>query len=237
MRRLDGVPRIHLSEIDSTSLEAARRPPPAWLRADRQTAARGRRGRPWRSPAGAFAASLVDAPPGRPADHALRTFVASLALRDALEELGIGDLALKWPNDLLLGGRKLAGILLEAPRPGLLIVGIGVNLGVPPAPDSLEEDALEPAGLGGAVLPAALMNALAEAYATREHQLVTESFAATRTDWIAHAARLGERITVRTMTEVRTGVFEDIDEAGHLVLGASDGRRTIPAADVFFEAA
>ncbi|MEM8788325.1 MAG: biotin--[acetyl-CoA-carboxylase] ligase [Pseudomonadota bacterium] len=114
-----GWGRLEIATTDSTNAEAARRlaetDPPFWLRADRQTAARGRRGRAWAMAAGNFAASAVLTPPGGPAAAALRSFTASLALAEAFEALGVARdaLALKWPNDVLLDGGKVAGILLE----------------------------------------------------------------------------------------------------------------------------
>ena len=192
------VPVLWLDTVDSTSLEAARRDPPLWVAACQQTAARGRRGRAWGMAPGNFAASLACRPPGGPADHALRAFVASLALHDALAGLGVADLSLKWPNDVLHRGGKLAGILLEAPRPGLLVVGVGVNLAAPPPPAALEPAAMPPAALDGTIRPVALMDRLAPAYAAREAQLARVGFRRLRDDWLAHAARLGDTITART---------------------------------------
>ena len=142
----EGVDRIHLAETDSTSAEAARRASdrPTWILADRQTAARGRRGRAWSMPQGNFAASLAWRPGGTPADHALRSFVAALALHDALTAFGVRDLSLKWPNDVLLAGAKLAGILLEGSGDGRLILGIGVNLVIAPDAAALEPRAVRP---------------------------------------------------------------------------------------------
>jgi BirA family transcriptional regulator, biotin operon repressor / biotin---[acetyl-CoA-carboxylase] ligase len=135
----EGVGRRVLAETDSTMAEATRIAPglggPEWILALRQTAARGRQGRAWAMPEGNFAASLVMRPACGPAEAALRSFVAALALRDAFVAAGVaeGDLALKWPNDVLLWGGKVAGILLESLSDGRggvahLVVGIGVNL-------------------------------------------------------------------------------------------------------------
>ena len=136
-----GVDRVILEEVDSTSLEATRRAPtvPTWIMARKQTAAKGRRGRAWSMPPGNFAASFAWRPGGDPARMALRSFTASLALHDVLTAMGAAGLSLKWPNDVLLNERKLAGILLEAPQPGLLILGIGVNLTAAPDPALLDE--------------------------------------------------------------------------------------------------
>ena len=235
-----GVDRVVLAETDSTSLEAARRAParPTWIMAERQTAARGRRGRSWAMPPGNFAASLVWRPSGDAASHALRSFAASLALHDALTGMGVAGLSLKWPNDVLLDDGKLAGILLESPAPGLLILGIGINLIAAPDAAALEPGAVAPISLlsatGLRVTPQAMLDALAPAFATREAQLSTHGFAPIRTDWLRHAARMGETITARTMTDTHTGTFDDVDATGQLVLGTATGPRHIPAADIFF---
>jgi BirA family biotin operon repressor/biotin-[acetyl-CoA-carboxylase] ligase len=123
--------------------EGARQAPslsgPTWICALEQTAARGRRGRAWANPPGNFAASLVLRPEGAPGHAALRSFVAALALRDAFLAAGAPEaaLSLKWPNDVLLNGGKVAGILLESIGAGgridSLIIGIGVNLAAAPA--------------------------------------------------------------------------------------------------------
>ena len=112
-----------LAEVDSTLNEAARRfdtlRGPTWILALHQTAARGRRGRDWRHPAGNFAATFVLPGPLQPATAALRSFVASLALYDAFAAATgrPGSFALKWPNDVLLNGGKVAGMLLETIGP------------------------------------------------------------------------------------------------------------------------
>src|SRR5688572_29433637 len=113
-----GVRREVFAELDSTNAEALRRAAtgdagPLWILTRAQTAARGRRGRAWASPPGLFAATLLMLPPATGEGAALRSFVAALGLFDALvAATGRPELfALKWPNDVLLEGRKLAGIL------------------------------------------------------------------------------------------------------------------------------
>ncbi|WP_425098419.1 biotin--[acetyl-CoA-carboxylase] ligase [Tropicibacter sp. S64] len=239
----DGYGRRVLAEVDSTSAEGARiagaLAGPEWILGLRQTAARGRRGRPWVNPPGNFAASLVLRPQEPPEVMALRSFVASLALYDALEALA-GDasgLALKWPNDVLLHGGKLAGILLESVA-GHLVIGIGVNLIAAPGVDQVEPGAVAPVSLlaetGKRVLPEQMLEALAAAYAVREVAFVTYGFGPIREAWLSRAARLGEEITARTGTQVFRGTFETVDESGNLVLKTSEARRAIAAADVFF---
>ncbi|MEM9795104.1 MAG: biotin--[acetyl-CoA-carboxylase] ligase [Pseudomonadota bacterium] len=236
----EGVDRLVLPTTDSTSLEAARLAPqvPTWILAQEQTAAHGRRGRAWSMPRGNFAASLAWRPGGGPAERALRSFVASLALHDALTAMGVAGLSLKWPNDVLLEGGKLAGILLESPKDNLLVLGIGINLIAAPEAADLETGALSAVSLlkatGLRVTPEEMLDALAPAFATREAQLVTHGFAPIRTAWLDRAARLGDRITARLMNDTITGVFETVDAEGHLVLRTEGGRRSLPAADVYF---
>ena len=240
--------RLILPTTDSTMAEAARRAPelsrPTWICALDQTAARGRRGRAWSMPPGNFAASLVMRPEGTPAQAALRSFVAALALRDALASVtGRPEaLALKWPNDVLLNGGKVAGILLEsagaAGRIDTLVIGIGVNLAAAPAAAELEPGAVAPVSVAGAtgvrIAPEAFLDHLARAYADWERRFVADGFAPIRAAWLAQAARLGEPITARTPRESVTGIFADVDSDGQLVLETAQGPRRIAAADIFF---
>lgn len=235
-----GVDRVILEEIDSTSVEAMRRAPtgPTWILARQQTAGKGRRGRTWAMPRGNFAASLVWRPVGTPADLALRSFTASLALHDTLHTFGVDELSLKWPNDVLLGDRKLAGILLESPLPGLLILGIGVNLIAAPDPAEIETGALPPTSLleatGLHIDPITFLDVLACAVAEREAELTSFGFAPIRAAWMRHAARIGQPITARLPDEEIHGIFGDVDDAGHLILETATGPRRITAGDVFF---
>ena len=235
-----GVDRILLDEVDSTSLEAIRRAPhsPTWIMARRQSAARGRRGRPWYMQPGNFAASLAWRPGGTTPDMALRSFVASLALHDVLVSLDVRGLSLKWPNDVLLNDCKLAGILLESPLPGLLVVGIGLNLIVAPSPETVERDALAPISLleatGLRIEPAAFLDALGPAFAAREAQFTTWGFAPIRADWMKYAARLGQTVSARLPAQTVAGTFTDIDDDGQLIMTTDAGVRRIAAGDVFF---
>ena len=237
-----------LASVDSTLSEAARialdLSGPEWILAHEQTAARGRRGRVWSMPVGNFAATLVLPVSEPPATVALRSFVASLALRDACVAVtGREDaFALKWPNDVLLQGGKVAGILLESASASTalshLAIGIGVNLAAAPAVSEVEAGAIAPVALRSAlnvsVTPEVFLGALASAYARYETQFVTYGFAPIRTAWMAKAARLGEVITARTTREEWVGTFREVDETGQLVLETAQGIRAIPAADVYF---
>ena len=238
-----GYGRHVFDTLDSTLSEAARMAPtlsgPAWILAVEQTAARGRRGRAWSTPRGNFAGTLIMRRTGSPADAALRSFVASLALREAFVAVTGQDDAfgLKWPNDVLLKGGKVAGILLET-LVEHLVIGIGVNLVHAPRPEQVEQGAVTPVSLLGAtgvsVAPESFLDALAVAFARLENQYVTYGFAPIRAAWLSHAARIGEVVTARTMRDETVGVFEDVDAAGNLILVTAKGRVAITAADVYF---
>ena len=237
-----------LARVDSTNAEAARLAPslagPCWILAGEQTGGRGRRGRAWASPPGNFHATLALPPPGNPQAAALRSFVAALALREALAEVAgsPAPFALKWPNDVLCNGGKVAGILLESAGEGgrvaHLAVGIGVNLIAAPDPGMIETGAVPPVTLlaetGRRVAPSDLLDALAPAFVQWDGVLVAQGFAPLRSEWLAHAARLGERITARTGTATREGTFETLDDTGALVLRTAAGREVVPAAEIFF---
>lgn len=244
----EGVARHVLDRVDSTNAHAISLAPgltgPAWVIAGEQTAGRGRRGRPWISPRGNFYGSLILRPEG-PADQvALYSFVAALALRDAC--VALTDLpaafSLKWPNDVLLNGGKLAGILLEssgaAGRVSHLVIGIGINLiGAPPV-EAVEPGAVPPVSLlaetGLRIAPERFLTHLAAAFAHWQGVLETGGFAPIRSAWLDHAARLGEVIRARTGQTERRGRFETIDASGALVLNIDGRCEAIPAADVFF---
>lgn len=243
-----GVGRRILLQTDSTNAEGMRLAPtlsgPEWIVARLQTAGRGRRGRSWDSPHGNFAGTLMMRPT-EPADKvALRSFVAALALYDTLVAiLGRTEgLELKWPNDVLLDGGKVAGILLESEGTGNriehLAIGIGVNLASAPDPETLEPEAVPPIALddvmGGTIGPENFLELLGPSYAYWEDQFVSRGFAPIRAAWLDRAARLGELITARTGRQDLIGTFETVDEAGNLILTNAEGRHAIPAAEVFF---
>jgi BirA family biotin operon repressor/biotin-[acetyl-CoA-carboxylase] ligase len=233
-----------LDETDSTNAHAARLAPelgqPTWIMARRQTAARGRRGKSWAMAPGNFAATLLMRPGGVPAWAALRSFLAANALYETLAlHVDRTRLAHKWPNDVLLDGGKVAGILLETTGKGgqvdWLSIGIGVNLTSAPVLTDVEFPPVSLAGQGGeTVRPGVFLEELAGFYATEEAILERLGFDQIRDRWLRNAARLGEQITARTSTAEITGIFDGIDTSGQLVLITATGPKTIPAADVYF---
>ncbi len=191
---------------------------PTWILALHQTAARGRRGRPWAFPRGNFAATLVLRPSETPDKVALRSFVAALALFDAFAAVTgrTEPFALKWPNDVLLNGGKVAGILLESAgraAAGHLAIGIGVNLVAAPPPRDVEPEALRPCQSGGRNWRTSLARGVPRPPRRRlcrpgAPASPPMAFAPIRTAWLSRATRLGATITARTGTETLTGIFE-----------------------------
>ncbi|MDA9208247.1 biotin--[acetyl-CoA-carboxylase] ligase [Octadecabacter sp.] len=231
------------STLDVAREKAGQVASPTWITATRQTASRGRRGRAWVAPVGNFYGTLM-VPCADPMLASLRSFVAALALRDALDAaMGEGPtLALKWPNDVLLNSGKVAGILLESltvqGQMWGVAVGIGVNLNASPDMAQVEERAVVPVNIkgesGADVTPDVFLKLLAPAFARWDGQLVTYGFSPIRNAWLDNAARLGETITARLPNEEITGRFETVDENGYLILNTAKGPRSIAAADVFF---
>jgi BirA family biotin operon repressor/biotin-[acetyl-CoA-carboxylase] ligase len=229
-------------EIDSTNEEARRlaatgEAGPLWLTAAHQTAGRGRRGRTWESASGNLAATLLLRPDRGQGEWAQLSFVTAIAAADVAADFAKGArVALKWPNDVLADGKKLAGILLETangPSPALAI-GVGVNLAH--HPDGTEFPATSLAALGAPV-PSAddALAALAAGFAKWYEVWRVQGFVAIREAWLARAAGLGTRIRARLATEERSGMFEGIDETGALLLNEGFGRASVlPAADIFF---
>jgi len=234
-----------LDTVDSTMAEAARRAPdltaPTWIIARHQTAARGRRGKVWEQPKGNFSATLVFKPLCTPQVAAQRSFMAANALHEALSMyIDRRALSLKWPNDVLLHGGKVAGILLETSGQGPFVdwlsIGIGVNLSYAPSNVDNAFPPVSVAGEGGEpVTPDEFLITLADAYATQENKLDHFGFEMIRTDWLKNAARIGENITAIQGTEVIQGVFDTIDKDGNLVLITAKGPRHIAAADIYFK--
>jgi BirA family biotin operon repressor/biotin-[acetyl-CoA-carboxylase] ligase len=232
--------------IDSTNEEAKRlaaagEAGPIWISAGSQTAGRGRRGRNWHSPTGNLAATLMLRPSKTASACAQLSFVAAIAARDALSALAPGlELRVKWPNDVLAGGRKIAGILLESASqgdalPAWLAIGVGMNLAA--HPEDTEFPATSLSALGGMAPPKpdeALLH-LAANFAKWYEVWRGYGFAPIRDAWLARAAGLGGRIRARLAHEETSGVFEGIDENGALLLRTGGGSvRAIPAAEVFF---
>jgi BirA family transcriptional regulator, biotin operon repressor / biotin---[acetyl-CoA-carboxylase] ligase len=222
-----------LDEIDSTSSEAMRRvlsneTGPLWLRAGVQTRGRGRSGRTWVSPRGNLYATLVFAPGCRPHRVQELSLVAGIAVHDAIGSLGAGmpHLRLKWPNDVLLGGAKVAGVLAESTvgQDGMPIVllGIGINLAVSPEPAA---SATHLSAHGLDLKPDAALQAV-DAGISRWLAVWDRGngFAAIRKAWLQRAGPEGEILAVNTAGGRVEGRFAGIDADGSLLLRDGEGR-------------
>lgn len=238
-----GYRLIELAEVDSTNEEARRRaqagePGPLWIRAARQTQGRGRRGRVWVAPPENLSATLQLRPSRPAAACAQLSFVAALAAGDMLAR-HVPGVTLKWPNDVLVNGRKIAGILLESETgadgmAAWLAIGIGINLKAYPDDTELPATSITASG-GMAPSPQDALLDLAGAFAKWYDAWRETGFPAIREGWLARAHGLGSRIRVRLAREELTGVFRDLDEDGALVLGLPGGvTRSVSAGDVFF---
>jgi len=226
--------------IDSTNAEALRllrqgEPGPLWITAETQSTGRGRRGRKWISVPGNLHASLLLTDPGPVDDWPQLSFVAALAVHDAVVEVAAEIrpmLELKWPNDLLLAGAKFAGILIEGEgreEEGAVTIGVGVNCAAHPAGTAFP--ATDLAVSGARVSAAALFAALSIKMPGRLAQSNRgKGFATIRADWLARAAGLGENIRVALADREIAGRFEGLDDTGALVLIAPDGGKVVVAA-------
>jgi len=239
---LAGVRHKAYDTLGSTNAEAlalarAGERGPLWITARTQTAGRGRRGSAWVSAPGNLFATLLLTEPSVPAVAPQLSFVAALALHDAVSEAApqlAPSLAVKWPNDLLLGGRKLAGILIEGGSEGGFAVAIGFGVNCASHPDSTNHPATDLAANGAEVAPARMFAGLAPAMDRRLSQWRKgEGFAAIRADWLKRSANLGRDICVRLPDRELSGRLEGLDEAGRLLLRTANGVTAVTAGDVF----
>ena len=224
-------------QIDSTNAEAKRRAAaravgPLWLIALRQTSGYGRRGSEWRHRGGDIAATLLFRPAVRAEIVPQLSFVAGLAVADAILRFAPQvPLTLKWPNDILVGGAKVAGILLEliAGPPPLIAFGAGVN--VVTAPKGLDYPTARVIDLmkDAPPSPRDFVRALDETFLFWRGRWEREGFAPIRAEWLQRADNLGGRIRVRLADEVIDGEFEDLDSDGALIVQCAGARRRIAA--------
>ena len=233
--------------LDSTNEQARRlaidgAPDGTVVWAKSQTAGRGRQGRQWQSPEGNLYCSIVVRPEMTAGDAAQFSFVTALALGRGVSDLlpDDTDMRYKWPNDLLLNGRKVAGILLEssgvaAGRLDWLVIGVGLN--VEEYPDIADGyPAISLRALGAEPLTVqALLTRFIVGFAHWRARWQNEGLSVVREAWLDRAARLGENIAVHLPDGQLSGRFSGLDEGGALLLDLPDGsRRTITAGDVFF---
>ncbi len=235
---------LQLDEVDSTNEEARRiskggfdaDQKPLWIIANRQSAGRGRQGRDWFSPQGNLMCSLLLPLTGAGKNPAELGFVAGLALRDMLCAV-VGESAavrLKWPNDILLDGAKIGGILLETLDAPLIAIGMGLNLAHHPTDTPYPAISLH-AATRQSVAPHDALEKLAVCFDHWLSRWQADGFAAVRDAWCHHAYGLGEAIHVKLPHGDVAGVFESLNTDGQLVLRQPDDTiQHIAAGDVFF---
>ncbi len=244
-----GAPVETFDEIDSTLLEARRRAErgelgPVWLIARIQTAGRGRRGRAWSSLDGNLMATYLFATDRPPAEIALLGFAAGLAIAETLEEsIGAGRVALKWPNDVLIDGAKISGILLDSGSLGQgaawASLAFGVNLAA--APDGLDQRTTSLRAVlppdAPAPSPEAFLAALRPKLEGWAGRIARAGFEPLRQAWLKRAHGLGQPARVVQGTETLEGRIAGLSPRGELEFDTAAGRRLIAAGDVLLSEA
>lgn len=239
---------IYLDEAASTNSEALKlanfTDKPTFIVAKKQTNGRGRIDRFWVDPFGNFSGSILIKIDEDLQTLALRSFVTAVSVFDVIDEK-IGNahaLTIKWPNDILLNGKKICGILLETKKlrhVTALVIGIGINLLSTPKLSEAHEITTEPGSIfdetGIKLDPLNFSELIAHHYVLRENQFRTMGFSKIREIWMSRAAKLGAKITARTPVFEYQGKFDSIDEKGQLIIINNGGKKKIAAAEIFFK--
>jgi BirA family biotin operon repressor/biotin-[acetyl-CoA-carboxylase] ligase len=247
--RLAAFDQIGSTNAEAMSLARDGERGPMWFVTSEQTSGRGRRHRPWIAPRGNLACSILEVIDVLPAVAATLGFAAGLALEAALQKVSVGaslraaglddmKFSLKWPNDVLAGREKLAGILLEAEAVagGRLGVVVGIGTNVIAAPEGTPTPATSLAALGVDVGAEELFAVLSDQWA--EFRAIWDQgrgFREIRRLWLERAVGLGQRVAIHTGGSIVEGTFDTIDEQGCMIVRTSDGKRVpISAGDVYF---
>jgi BirA family transcriptional regulator, biotin operon repressor / biotin---[acetyl-CoA-carboxylase] ligase len=239
------------TNADARALAAGGAPHLSLVWAEEQEGGRGRAGRVWRSPPGNVYWSLLLRPQSGWPDIGQLAHVTALAVHAAVRPHVPAPVpvTLKWPNDTLIGGQKVSGVLIEAGgvRAGAdgplaadwVVVGVGINVAHHPAGDVLYPTT-SLAAAGSAADRDHVLTDLTVSFVALLDRWTAEGFAELRREYLARAHGLGERATVRLSadpSDAVSGVHEGLDESGRLLLRLDDGTtRAISAGDVFFHA-
>lgn len=229
------LPTVGSTNEHAKQLARAGYPAGTAVLAQEQTAGKGRHGNTWTSPPGNLYMSLILRPELRALQIGQLSFLCALALFRCLRGVlpATADIGLKWPNDVLVEGRKCAGILLESASTGMqpvdwVVAGVGVNIAFAP------EGAISVVQAGGNIDAPTLADRLLGEIMALYGEWLAQGFAPVRKGWMQAATRLGETIDVRLTRETLHGVFQGIDETGALLLGMPDGtQRTIASGEVY----
>ena len=241
-------------KIGSTNTEAMARARegergPMWFVTTEQTAGRGRRQRAWVAPRGNLASSVLEVMDVAPAVAATMGFAFGLAHAAALQRVSVEanlrlagsdhlDYRLKWPNDILVRGQKLCGLLVEAEAmtDGSLAVVAGIGTNIIAAPEGTPTPATSLNALGVHVGAEELFTALSDSWV--EFRGIWDNgrgFAEIRTAWLEHAYGVGGRVAIKTGTATVEGTFDTIDDTGCLIVRTAEGKRMpITAGEVYF---
>lgn len=241
----EGYTLVALDEAGSSNDEAKMRaeagaPDGAVVWARQQRAGRGRRGRTWVSPPGNLYLSVILRPCCEARSVAQLSFVAALAVHDLVEGLLPARAQCKWPNDILVDGGKVAGILLESAlgpegRVEWVVLGVGVNIANHPGlAGAIASTSLAAAG-APLLAPEDALPPLLAALSRRREAWEAQGFTAVRDAWLARAYGLGGPVTVANGDRKLVGTFEGLDSEGALVLAQADAPPiSIAAGDVYF---
>ena len=241
---------IFLPSVDSTNEEAKRRikqiVEPTWIITDKQTEGKGRHGKVWYDGKGNFTGSLVFFPKTNPAKFFLYGFFIGVALHDTIKLISDKplDLFLKWPNDIILEGRKLSGILIESQKilnknQFVLILGVGVNLNAAPKIDKNQSgyDTICLAdGLGYEVDEKVFFHSLKTKIASLEKAIKNEGIEKIVDYWLKRTYEIGAQLEIKDYKGERfTGRFAGIDTTGGLLISRGNKITKVYSGDVFFE--
>lgn len=207
------------------------------VRALRQEAGRGRRGRAWQSPPGNLMFSLLLRPGCPLAQAAELSFVTAIAVGETISSCVDTAPKLKWPNDVLVDGAKIAGILLEAEAlagggTDWVVAGVGIN--VRHHPDDVDYPATSLYALGADVDAAEVLSRFMAAFDRWYARWRTYGFAPVRAAWLNAAQGLGRKATVRLTGETFEGTLVDLSDDGALLIDVGGRTRRVTAGDVFF---
>ena len=242
----NGFRHLSYDQLDSTNAECARLAANGdqgnlWVTAKSQTSGKGRRGREWVSNEGNLFASLLLINPSSQGNLVTLPFVASLAVARAINLCNgskIPELTIKWPNDVLISGKKISGILLESTHLAndrlAVVIGIGINCSE--APDNTLFPVTSFMEEGVDIDPATLFEFLhSSMYSTLKKWDKGQGFVHIRQAWLDLASGIGQPIIARFDDHQQNGIFVDIDQQGYLLLKTREGIKTISAADIFFQ--